>query len=315
MPFENHNIKYIYIDKENTNQIMKILSAGQNKNNMGKIKKHLKDKKKRSNAKTLWPGGSNWLPPVPPGRRVKGKYGCGKCRWRPTGCRGCKQQNHSNLKICKKMIDGNNDGKIIYSPESFKFCDFGQRGKNKDNRKFGQPYSLSEYVEIVNDARQSDENGYGVVARKQLLPTKAKMNIDDGDGSNTNLRRRRRLSNRSTVNNNNNSNNNFNNTLIDETGIYVTKPSVYAQAHLPEYAYISCGKNSYFQLKEEVLGHISFTYYLNEARGVNQTPNVKWKPIVTNNGEKRISWEILRTIETGEELLVKYKEEEEEEGF
>ena len=56
--------------------------------------------------------------------------------------------------------------------------------------------------------------------------------------------------------------------------------------------------------------------YLNEARGVNQTPNVKWKPIVTNNGEKRISWEILRTIETGEELLVKYKEEEEEEeGF
>jgi hypothetical protein len=259
---------------------------------MGKVKKYLKDKKQRPNSTTLWPGGSNWLPPVPPGRRVKGRYGCGKCRWRPTGCRGCKQQNHSNLKICKKMIHG----KIIYSPESFKFCDFGQRGKNKGDRKFGQPYSLSEYVEIVNDTRQSDKDGYGVIAKQRLLPSKLKID----DGSNTNRRR----SNRSTVNNNNSKN-----ILIDETSIYVTKPSVYAQAHLPEYAYISCGKNSYFQLNEEVLGHISFTYYLNEARGVNQTPNVQWKPIVTKDGEKRISWEILRTIEKGEELLVKYKED------
>jgi hypothetical protein len=31
-----------------------------------------------------------WTPAIPEGTRKEGFYGCGKCRWSPKGCRGCK---------------------------------------------------------------------------------------------------------------------------------------------------------------------------------------------------------------------------------
>ena len=38
---------------------------------------------------SIWPGGSNWLPPKAEGTRRSGVFGCGKCRWGPRGCKGC----------------------------------------------------------------------------------------------------------------------------------------------------------------------------------------------------------------------------------
>jgi len=39
---------------------------------------------------SLWPSGGNWMPNTKNwGTRSPIAFGCGKCRWRPLGCRGC----------------------------------------------------------------------------------------------------------------------------------------------------------------------------------------------------------------------------------
>ncbi|GMI58653.1 hypothetical protein TeGR_g3923, partial [Tetraparma gracilis] len=40
-------------------------------------------------AKPIWPSGASWLPKAAGGTRKPGAFGCGKCRWFPSGCRGC----------------------------------------------------------------------------------------------------------------------------------------------------------------------------------------------------------------------------------
>eukprot|EP00966_Prymnesium_polylepis_P177119 4102231-Prymnesium_polylepis.1 len=43
-----------------------------------------------SPSEQIWPGGGRWQPATHDwGMRSVGAYGCGKCRWRPSGCRGC----------------------------------------------------------------------------------------------------------------------------------------------------------------------------------------------------------------------------------
>jgi len=37
----------------------------------------------------IWPSGSRWRPRDEVGSRRPAFHGCGKCRWRPSGCRGC----------------------------------------------------------------------------------------------------------------------------------------------------------------------------------------------------------------------------------
>ena len=38
----------------------------------------------------IWPSGGNWRPTTHDwGTRQPDAFGCGKCRWRPSGCRGC----------------------------------------------------------------------------------------------------------------------------------------------------------------------------------------------------------------------------------
>lgn len=46
--------------------------------------------KKPTTPPSLWPSGGDWRPSTKNwGTRSAGAYGCGKCRWRPAGCRGC----------------------------------------------------------------------------------------------------------------------------------------------------------------------------------------------------------------------------------
>ena len=62
---------------------------------------------------------------------------------------------------------------------------------------------------------------------------------------------------------------------------------------------------SYVQINECTLRHTAWTFYLNEARAVEQLANVEW---IDNHGTygKQLVWRILRDISVGEELLVSY---------
>ena len=101
-------------------------------------------------AATVWPGGSNWLPKAPRGTRRDGFYGCGKCRWRPKGCRGCIASAVSTPPA-PPMPNG-----VVFPPVGMTAA------------QLGLILELRAAVEIVSGPQQSDPDGYGVVAKKRI---------------------------------------------------------------------------------------------------------------------------------------------------
>ena len=133
-------------------------------------------------------------------------------------------------------------------------------------------------VRIADGSAQSDPDGLGVVARRPLAV---------GD------------------------------VLHDQSVFYVSRPSDYALAHLPQYHAIELGSAGYFQLREPALGHASLTYYVNEADHAARaggevtagTPaNVAYKVVRARSGGIALGLLVLAPVAEGEELLANYNQ-------
>ena len=98
---------------------------------------------------SLWPGGSNWQPQIPEGTRKAGFYGCGKCRWGPKGCRGCR--------AAAVVTDP-----PAPLPAGEVLAPLLTKGQQE------QLTSLLEKVSISAGPSQSDPDGHGIVARVDL---------------------------------------------------------------------------------------------------------------------------------------------------
>ena len=166
-------------------------------------------------------------PPIPIGTRKSGCYGCGRCRWYPTGCVSCRAMDYVSPPP-KPMPAGQVNGKVHPSQ------------------------TLVSAFEIVTGSRQSDATGCGIVA-KRFIPKHE--------------------------------------TFVDNTALYISKPSLYAKAHLGPEDYVSCGRMGYFQVREETLQHVAMTYFTNMA-GYTTTKR-QWsasKHIMEKNREKIWWW-------------------------
>jgi hypothetical protein len=131
-------------------------------------------------------------------------------------------------------------------------------------------HTLAAAVEVVSDERQSDSNGFGLIARKPLAKG-AK--------------------------------------LIDHTALFIQRPAVYALAHQDQFDYLACGLNGYFQLREPVLQYCALTFFMNEARhqGREGPPaNVCWRTVWPAGGERQLEWQLLKSVAAGEELIADY---------
>ena len=189
-------------------------------------------------------------PPIPIGTRKSGCYGCGRCRWYPTGCVSCRAMDYVSPPP-KPMPAGQVNGKVHPSQ------------------------TLVSTFEIVSGARQSDATGYGIIALRFISKRE---------------------------------------TFVDNTALYISKPSVYAKAHLGPEDYVSCGPTGYFQVREETLQHVAMTYFTNMAgytqqqRDNGQLPNILWKKTEKKygGGLPELSWKVVKDIQKGEEILVDY---------
>ena len=129
---------------------------------------------------------------------------------------------------------------------------------------------LESSVRVVGGPEQIDVAGFGVVAVRCLRP-----------GEN----------------------------LLDWSVFFVSRPASYALAHLPQYHALEFGKSAYFQLREPTLGHVSLTYFVNEANHCGATgaaANVAYKVLRPRDGGVALGLHVLKPIEKGEELLAKY---------
>jgi len=131
---------------------------------------------------------------------------------------------------------------------------------------------MADAFEIISDDRQSDATGYGIIA-KRFIQHREK--------------------------------------FVDNTTRYVSKPSVYAKAHLGAEDYIACG-SGYFEVREEVMQNCAFSFFLNmagytqEQKDSGQCANIKWTKKHDHAGMPELQWLVTRDIQKGEEILVNY---------
>ena len=98
-------------------------------------------------------------------------------------------------------------------------------------------------------------------------------------------------------------------TLVDWSVFFITRPPDYALAHLPQFHALEFGHESYFLLREPMLGHCSLTYYVNEARhggADGPPPNVAYKVVRPKDGGVALALLVLAPIDEGVELLASY---------
>jgi len=205
------------------------------------------------------------------GMRRKGYYGCTSCNWDPKGCGPCRVANiHRSPN--KEM-----EGGKVFVVKSVAMSLTKLPTRTYDNPAKYDFDLIKKYIGIRKGSRQSDSEGYGLIA---------KMDIPKG------MRFR------------------------DVTCEYQSRCSAYAQAHLGPYDYIAHGDRGYFVVKEPCMRLQSFTYFFNEANHLGNNPgqvaNVMWRPNVqyTSSITKKpvLEWITLQNIKKGEELLVKYSQ-------
>ena len=98
-------------------------------------------------------------------------------------------------------------------------------------------------------------------------------------------------------------------TLVDWSVFFITRPPDYALAHLPQFHALEFGHESYFLLREPMLGHCSLTYFVNEARhggADGPPPNVAYKVVRPKDGGVALALLVLAPIDEGVELLASY---------
>ncbi|GMI08436.1 hypothetical protein TrVE_jg9221 [Triparma verrucosa] len=222
---------------------------------------------------TLLASGHNWKPKVIAGQRRPGSHGCVKCRYRPSGCKGCIANDEafwaSNGGVQEKPAQ---PAALVCMPDRLvmKELTYEFVEEEEQYKWYQQLTKLRNIAEIVSDERQSHRGGYGLIAKKNLKA-----------GS----------------------------SFVDPTAILVQRPSDYAKAHLGEYDYIAFGASNFIQLRDEYIPHCAFTYRLNEANHTKddgQVPCVKWSLNRKSGGRAQLGWEITRDVVKGEELLGSY---------
>ena len=120
---------------------------------------------KKGNTQLVWPGGSKWQPTTHNwGTRNPEFYGCGKCRFRPSGCRGCiaaaasfdySQAHWPNMPAGRVLLP---DAGVDED------CD---KGGDVATRRLKLERELLQAVELTS-VGVVDQNGSGVVARRAL---------------------------------------------------------------------------------------------------------------------------------------------------
>ena len=217
-----------------------------------------------------------------PGSRNPLYHGCGKCRYRPSGCRGCIAADTAYWASLggKAPTPDPIPNKVIVTPPTVVIGRL--TGTKPDAEELHmweeQKKSLLSAIEVVDDERQSHRGGSGAIAARD---------ISEGE------------------------------TFVDPTSLLVFWPSDYAQAHLGEYDYIAFSSESYMQLRDDALPHSSIIYRFNEANhggvDVGQEPNFKWyASSQARNPRSQLAIRAIRDIKAGEELLVSYNATDED---
>jgi len=115
---------------------------------------------------TLWPSGGSWRPSTRDwGTRAPGAFGCGKCRWRPMGCRGCiaAAADYVTPATATKLPRG-----AVAIPSSRAHAHvYASDGPGEGERRESLR-ELSRRVAVVGGDAQSDGDGFGVVAQARL---------------------------------------------------------------------------------------------------------------------------------------------------
>ena len=222
-----------------------------------------------SSCATLWPGGGSWQPSMHDwGTRDPAAFGCGKCRWRPSGCRGCIAAAASYVPpLAPPLVPGR---VTLASQRMHAHCYAHTEGLGEPQRADAVRQLLERSVHVVSGEAQSDEGGFGVIARRPLSAGE---------------------------------------TLVDWSVFYVARPPDYALAHLPQFHALGFGRDSYFLLREPALGLCSLTYYVNEARheGRHGKPaNTAYRVVRPRDGGVALALHVLTPIREGEELLADY---------
>ena len=232
-------------------------------------KKKPKAKPATKATSAIWDNGSSWRPRAEAGTRNPAYHGCGKCRWRPSGCRGCiaADAERGPQSPPRPLVRG----AVTVAADKFLAPLLGAVGVPDAERHAcwaGQRQTLESLVSVTS-AGVVDENGFGVVAKQPLRADQI---------------------------------------IIDPTVLLVPRPSDYARAHLPPYDYIAFGANDYALLREVALAHCSLTFYLNGAdyAGSRHAPNVKWFVHRHGRGGAQLAWKLLSDVAVGEELLATY---------
>ena len=215
-----------------------------------------------------WEKNTTWRPRAEAGTRNALYHGCGKCQWRPSGCRGCiaADAERGPMPAPPPLLRG----AVTVAADEF-LGPLLSTAKPDDDRKAcwaAQRRTLEASV-IITSSGVVDQNGFGVVARKPLRAD--------------------------TI-------------IVDPTVLIVPRPSDYARAHLPPYDYIAFGANDYALLREVALAHCSATFNLNGAdyAGSRHAPNVKWIISRHARGGAQLAWKLLADVAVGEELLATY---------
>lgn len=118
-------------------------------------------------APTLWPCGANWQPKTHDwGTRHPDAFGCGKCRWRPSGCRGCIAAAASYHPVPAPPLSL---GKVaLPSARQHAHCYAHTDGPDEAEREASVGALLLDAVQVVDGPAQSDAAGFGVVAQRRL---------------------------------------------------------------------------------------------------------------------------------------------------
>ena len=118
-------------------------------------------------APPLWPCGNDWRPKTHDwGTRHPDAYGCGKCRWRPSGCRGCiaAAPDYAPVPTPPPV-----PGRVTLPPQALHAHVYAHvDGPNEAARRESVRALLHSSVHVADGPAQSDPGGFGVVARRRL---------------------------------------------------------------------------------------------------------------------------------------------------
>ena len=216
----------------------------------------------------VWPGGSKWLPDTKHwGTRNPAFFGCGKCRWYPQGCRGCRIASESYVARVPH---------VWLTAGEVRLPEQGSDGTSKTELKEREEEmtELMSKLHVVSGTQQSDPHGFGVIA----APTGRR------------LRRGQVIKDPSVF-------------YVARPASYAAAHLPPFHAIEVE----GKGRVGYWRLREASFGHCSLTYYVNDASMSGKPPNCEYHTHRDRRYyDEFFSLRILTDIEPGEELLAAY---------